>query len=166
MSTDTRVTDKVLPSYPDARPGTFEDGLVYEDYVRDMLRPYGIHPDSYSSRLRQIRTGEGPCGIEVKLDKRCTDTGRLAIEVAEKSRRDPNLPWTPSGILREDNTWLYIQGNQKIIFVFAKNGLVRYLQGKKPTIEEFNGTIKRFFLPFEIARRGAVLVIEEPDARG
>lgn len=152
------------PQYPNARPNAYEVGMEYQDFVlHQMSTRYGISIVTYSSRAYQIGHGESVGGAEVKLDDRCTDTKRLSIEVAEKTRCDPALPWVPSGILRDDNSWMYIQGNRKIIFVFMKNWLVRYYRDKAPKIEEYNGTLRRFYLPFEAARVGAGMVIEVMD---
>jgi hypothetical protein len=65
------------------------------------------------------------------------------------------LFWTPSGIRREDNAIVYIQGNYDCFWVFMKNWLVRYQDVSQPNIEEFNGTVQRFFLPCEAADVGA-----------
>jgi len=153
------------PTYKDApTKNAFQDGLEFQDFVVTTLaRQCGIVLSIFTSRKYQYDQGETLQGAEIKLDERCTDTGRLSIEVAEKTRDDPTLPWTPSGIMRSDNTWLYVQGNRKIIFIFAKKWLLLYHEKAKPDIIPFNGTIKRFFLPFAEARRMAVKVIELED---
>ncbi len=147
------------PSYPSARPRAFAAGLEFQDFVCIHLAKDNIILQNLGSKLYQLRVGENLQGFEIKYDERCTDTQRLSIEVAEKSRDDSSLGWTPSGIFRDDNSWLYIQGNYKIIFVFAKNWLLRYCHEKTPELLEFNGTIRRFFLPFGVARIAACKVI-------
>ena len=87
-------------------------------------------------------------------------TGRLSIELQEKSRKAGER-WIDSGILRQDNSWLYVQGNYEIIFIFAKNWLLRvYHTTVAPEdIREFNGTVRKFYLPLEHALLGAGLVV-------
>lgn len=153
------LSEKTAPYYPNARPRAFEVGIEFQDFVCLELAKDNIILQNLGSKLYQIQVGENLQGFEIKYDERCTDTNRLSIEVAEKSRNDPNLNWTPSGIMRGDNSWLYIQGNYDIIFVFAKNWLQRWHDEKAPEIVEFNGTIRRFFLPFRVAEKMAAKVI-------
>ncbi len=151
------------PTYPDAKSKTsFQDGLEFQDFVCTTLAQQGIVLQNLSSKKYQYTVGENLQGFEIKLDNRCTDTKRLSIEVAEKTRDDAERGWAPSGICREDNSWLYIQGNYQILFIFAKSLLLRYMQTQDPKIEQYGGTIRRFFLPFAIARRNAAKVIELP----
>jgi hypothetical protein len=141
--------------YPHATvKNSLERGLEFQDFVAIALAQRGIILQNIASKKYQLQVGENLQGFEIKLDQRCTDTGRLSIEVAEKSSRDV-LAWTPSGILRQDNSIVYIQGNYDRFWVFMKNWLVRYHDERKPPIEEFNGTIKRFFLPVEEANKYA-----------
>lgn len=155
---DLRLAEQTV-HYPDARPNSFGVGLEYQDFVCTLLAKENIILQNLGSKLYQLKVGENLQGFEIKYDERCTDTGRLSIEVAEKSRDDPALPWTSSGILRYDNTWLYIQGNYSVVYIFAKNWLLRYYHEKQPEIESFNGTIRRFFLPFPVADKCAAKVI-------
>lgn len=149
------------PKYPNAKSATsFQDGLEFQDFVCTKLAEHGIILQNLSSRKYQYEVGENLQGFEIKMDNRCSETKRLSIEVAEKTRDDPVLPWTPSGICREDNSWLYIQGNRDVLFVFGKNWLQRYLSEKKPKTEDKYGTIRTFYLPFAAARVGAVRVME------
>ncbi len=152
-----RVCHVTDPVYPDAKTSTsFRDGLEFQDFAIIQLARRGLWVQCFSSKKYQ-RLGEGPQGVEFKLDRRCSETGRLSIEIAEKSRAD--MPeWTASGIWRTDNTWLYAQGNETIIFVFARNWLRRWAKGR--TVEENSPTIRSNFLPFADARVGAALVIE------
>lgn len=141
--------------YPHATvKNSLERGLEFQDFVCIELAKRSIILQNISSKKYQFDVGENLQGFEIKLDQRCTETERLSIEVAEKSSRDV-LVWTPSGILRQDNSIMYIQGNYDRFWVFMKNWLVRYHDQIKPPIEQFNGTIKRFFLPEEEANVGA-----------
>lgn len=150
---------KPKPHYPDGKRSTlFEEGLEFQDFVADLLlSELGIALTSYSSQKFQLR-GENRQGMEIKLDRRMSDTGRISFEVAEKSNskiRD----WTPSGIMRDDNSWLYIQGNYKKLFVFGKEilKLVYEKQYLKKTWEP-TPTIKTFLMPIDEAERIALKV--------
>lgn len=152
------------PIYRDApRPTVFQDGMEFQDFVCDQLARRGIILQNLASKKYQFEIGENLQGFEIKLDQRCTDTERLSIEVSEKTRNDPELRWTPSGILRSDNSWLYVQGNRRILFVFAKRWLLNYFNTKQPEVVEKRGTIKTFYLRFDIARRHAAKVLEFDD---
>lgn len=140
------------------RATTFADGIEFQDFVCAELGKQGIILQNFASRKYQFAVGENIQGWEIKLDERCTETGRLSIEIAEKSRS--TMPdWTPSGIYRKDNTWLYIQGNCSLLFIFSKAWLQRYHRVKKPPIEESHGTVRKFYLPLPIARLCAVRVL-------
>lgn len=135
-----------------------DDGARYLEFVRDRLNPHGLTFWVNEDPLFQ-RKGESLQGCEVKLDRRCTETGRVSVEVEEKSHSDLPL-WTPSGIRKQDNSWAYIQGNYDLILVFAKNWLIRYLEEKNPPIEESLGTIRKFYLPLEMAKRCSILAVD------
>ena len=145
------------PIYPDAkRPNTFQDGLEFQDYVVDILtKEIGLPLSNYSSKKWQYNVGENKQGVEIKLDNRCTETNRLSIEIAEKSRASmPN--YTMSGIYRDDNTWLYVHGNREIFFIFPKRYLVM-LHRKNLYKEKTMPTIKTFYLPMPDAEYYALI---------
>lgn len=134
------------------------EGEKYQNFVAlQFVERWHIPIDYYTSKHDQYNIGESKQGIEVKLDNRCSDTGRLSIEIAE--RTDQSKHWTPSGIHRRDNTWLYIQGSYDIIFAFSKKVLQRYFLLNKPEINE-RKTIKTWYLPFRTARTLSEFVIE------
>jgi len=148
------------PAYPDCKdPRSYESGLEFQDFVVDLLREeLGILITNYQSRLFQFGTGENKQGIEIKLDRDILRTGRVSIEIAEKARA-ANPYYVPSGIYRNDNSWLYIQGNWEIVFIFAKNVLrLLHKRGRYPA--DSLPTLQRFLLPLEHARRYAAKVIE------
>lgn len=148
------------PYYPDAETSTtFRDGVEFQDFVCVQLAKRGLIIQNFSSKKYQFEVGENVQGIEIKLDNRCTGTGRLSIEVAEKSRASIET-WTPSGILRMDNSWLYVQGNSEVIFVFARKWLQQYLEEEKPDVGDRCPTLRSFFLPLHIARKYAALVVD------
>jgi len=146
-------------------------GTEYENFVRDCLNPFGAIFWHWEDKTLQL-FGENRQGWEVKYDYRCFSrnpngdgTNRLSIELREKSERG-NARWIEGGILRNDNTWMYVQGNYEIIFVFAKNWLRRVYEEKitAEDITTFNGTVQRFYLPIDPdALRGAALILEVVD---
>lgn len=147
------------PIYKDAkRPTVFQDGMLFQDYVCKVLAKHHIILQNLCSKSYQFKVGENLQGFEIKLDERCTDTGRMSIEVAEKRHADV-LTWTPSGIWRKDNSWLYIQGNRNFIALFAKNWLQRYHDERKPEISELP-TIKKFYLKLDDVKRCAIKYFE------
>lgn len=145
---------KPEPYYPDGKPGCFERGMEFQDFVCTILAREHIILQNLASKKYQIETGENLQGFEIKLDRRCTDTGRLSIEIAEKTRAE-QVDWFPSGIYRDDNSWLYIQGNGQILFIFAKNWLRRWHKhyGGECTPTP---TIKAFYIQFEVAKEHAI----------
>jgi len=143
---------------------SLERGLEFQDFVCIELAKRSIILQNISSKKYQFDVGENLQGFEIKLDQRCTDTKRLSIEVEEKSSRDVSV-WTPSGILREDNSILYIQGNYDCFWVFGKKWLRRWMDEKSPPVEEFNGTIRRFFLNIEVADVVAIWKWTREDAK-
>lgn len=149
------------PEYPDAdRPTVFEEGIEFEDFIADLFSDeLGIALSSYKSKHYQISKGENKQGIEVKLDNRILETKKVSIEVAEKSSA-ASSHWIPSGIFRRDNTWLYVQGNPDIVFVFGKNILrLVYEKSYKEKVWEPKPTIKTFLMPIEEAKRIALKII-------
>lgn len=109
------------------------DGAEFQDYVTHRLLQCGIVVNQYSSKKYQIEHGESASGIEVKYDKLFHDTGNLYIEYQEKSNKD-NPEYVNSGILRKDNTWLWVIGDYDDLYLIPKKSLQRvyfdYVAGK------------------------------------
>lgn len=132
-------------------------GLHYQDKVVESLYDVGIPIVCYSSKEFQHLKGENKAGIEIKNDTRFRETGNFFIEIAEKSRKE-NTQWIPSGIYRNDNTWLYLQGDELEYFIFGKRQLVLLHRCKKFE-EKIIPTSKGFLLPVKWAvDRGYVLL--------
>ena len=100
-------------------------GLEYQDFVFDQLRHMDGMPiflGAYASEKYQYDKGESLSGIEIKFDDKLKETNNLFIEVKEKT--DPsNKEFVPSGIMRNDNSWLYLIGNYEQAFIFARRTL-------------------------------------------
>lgn len=153
---------KSNPIYLDAdRPTVFQEALEFQDFISDLLlKEIGIVICNYSSRKYQYNSGENRQGIEIKLDKRILDTKNISIEVAEKSNAEIEN-WTPSGIMRNDNSWLYIQGNYDIVFIFGKQFL-RLLYKSRYINKTWcpKKTITTFLMPIKEAEKYALKVIK------
>lgn len=123
----------------------FQDFVMKTTVIRK-----GIVIQCYGSGYAQLKYGESVQGVEIKLDTQWSKTGRLSIEIAEKT--DPNNPnWVPSGIYAPSNPWLYIQGNYKKFFVFSTKNLRFLHQSGSFEEHESFGTIKKFYLPVKLA---------------
>lgn len=153
------------PEYPDGdRPTLYEEGLEFQDFVADLLmRELGFPLTSYSSKKYQWNHGENRQGVEIKLDNRCagpTATTNISFEVAEKRDKDVER-WTLSGILRQDNTWLYVQGNYHRVYVFGKEILrLMYLKTYQAKVREVRPTLKAFLMPVTEAERIALKIFD------
>ena len=138
-------------SYPDSgHADPLQVGAEFLDFVLVTLQPMGLYLQPFTSKKYQYNKGESFQGWEVKLDNRCTDTERLSIEVAEKTKAS-NDAWVQSGIYRNDNTWLYIQGNYFVLYVFIKSILIALHKSGKYKEEESFGTVRKFYLPLKEA---------------
>ena len=152
-------TNELASRYPDS-PHTVQPGNEFQDLVCTELGKRGIVFSNFVSKKYQLTVGENIQGFEIKLDNRFPDTRQLSIEIAEKSARDrPN--WTPSGIYKQDNTWLYIQGCSSGFYIFAKSLLLLLHKDKKKNYKEYehNGTIKKFHLPLSDADKYCALYV-------
>lgn len=142
-----------------------ESGARFQDHVVErLLRRRDIVIMLFSSRENQYRKGESLNGVEIKHDEKYRSTGNLWIEVGEKAMPRAG-DFMPSGILRPDNTWLYVIGDYQTLFLFAKRTLVQIWEsGKFRVIENDRKTSQGFLLPDATARKWAAL-IEESDLK-
>lgn len=96
----------------------FDASEEYQDFIVDQLMRRGIVINQYSSKKYQNDVGESALGIEVKFDMRLHETGNVYIEVAE--RKSPDKDFVPSGVLRNDNSWLFLIGNYDRALLLSK----------------------------------------------
>ncbi len=138
----------------------YEQSLLFQDMMVDAFAAQGIPLSIYSSKEFQFKKGESRQGVEIKHDTLWPTTGNVYIEVAEKSQ--PEMPrYTPSGILRKDNTKLYAIGNEKRVWVFAKRHLLaEWLEAKQSTRRRQTPTSIGFVIPIEQADVMAAWIIE------
>ena len=133
-----------------------ERGILYQDFVYEILSRNGINTVAYGSRLFQYRFGENKAGIEIKYDDKFKDSRNLWIEVSEKSN-PKNIEYIESGIYRECTE--YIIGDYNTIFRMATNVLRRVVEGGRFRIIENNmKTSKGFLLPCTEAARISIAV--------
>jgi hypothetical protein len=142
--------------YPDAtHENPLQVGAEFLDFVLVTLQPMGMYLQPFTSKKYQYAKGESWQGWEVKYDARCSGengTGRLSIEIAEKTKAD-NAIWCPSGIYRSDNTWLYIQGNYDAFYIFLKQFLIALHKSGRYKEAESYGTVRKFYLPVADAEK-------------
>ena len=154
----THMETKLQDRYPNApRSDTVDAGHAFEDYACDRIAESGITLRTYKSAAMQLGVGESRAGFEFKLDAGHRRYGHLSIEVAER-RRASGL-WVPSGIFRDDNTWLYIQGDTSLFWVLFKPALIArarrggitelfiIAEAAQPPVFESFGTVRKFYLP-------------------
>lgn len=102
-----------------------EQGLQFQDVVTRALYQRGIVVVGYASRRFQNAHGENMLGAEIKNDRKYGERNppALWIEYAEKAH--PDRPhYTPSGIDRGDNSWLFVIGDARRVWIFS----TKYLQ--------------------------------------
>ena len=85
-------------------------------------------------------------GFEFKYDRKFKETGNFWIEIEEK--RDPSQEkYVLSGILREDNAWMYCIGNYDELFFLPKRTLISlYNSGKVKTMDNNEKTSRGFLI--------------------
>ena len=106
------------------------EGEMFEDYVYEHFREiWGIDIKSCNTYSEQINIGENYFGMEIKYDGLHKKTKRLFIEYQEK-RRSENPDYIPSGVLRKDNSWLYLIGNFQVFYIFSVKDLRMALEAK------------------------------------
>lgn len=136
-------------NYKDYYAEKLEQGLEFQDVATKALYDRGIVVVGYASRKYQCEQGENMLGAELKRDGMFRQTGNLYIETAEKSHPDKHS-FTPSGIYRKDNSWLYVIGDEQTIYIFSTKYLCllekRYKKVSKPTS-------LGFLLPLEEAEK-------------
>ena len=133
-----------------------EQGLEFQDVVTRALYQRGIVVIGYASRRFQNSHGENMLGAEIKRDGKFRETGNLYIETSEKSHPD-NPSYVPSGIYRADNSWLYVIGDEKDIWIFSVKYL-RLLSKRFHVVEK--PTSIGFLLPIEEANKYSIRQID------
>jgi len=97
-------------------------------------------------------------GAEIKRDGRFRETGNLYIEVAEKSHPDRSA-FTDSGIMRRDNSWLFVTGDEKTIYIFSTKYLKMLVHTRKYKHVE-GTTSKGYLMPMADAEKYCIRKID------
>lgn len=146
--------------YPDN--SSVERGAEFQDWTMVKLAEIGIYFQVFTSKRFQFEIGESmlhgspDAGVECKLDGRIVD--RLSIETAE--RVNERSQFVASGILRQDNTFYYVQGNFSQIYVFEKSRLLDFYNRQRPRVFEWQN-VRKFYLYLDTARREAAHVWQQ-----
>ena len=104
---------------------TLEIGRQFQDFILLDMNKQGISFTNYTSKKYQYSVGENTAGVEIKHDMKFRQTGNLFIEVETKAK---NGEWYKSGIYNNDNTWLFLIGDENTNWVFGKRCLQRVLK--------------------------------------
>lgn len=138
----------------------FNEGLKFQDFATKQLYLIGMPIVAYVSKENQLK-GENFAGIEIKQDDRLNETGNLYIETAEKTNVT-NIEYIPSGIFRNDNTWLYCIGNYEALYLLSKqqlqfiyNSADNYFKHGIHKVE--TPTSRGILVPLEYAKRFLIL---------
>ncbi len=133
-----------------------QEGLEFQDLVTQALYQRGIVVIGYSSRRYQNEEGENMLGAEIKRDGKFRETGNLYIETAEKAHPD-NSVYVSSGIYRKDNSWLFVIGDEKTVYIFSTKYL-RLLARRYKFVEK--PTSRGFLMPIEAAEKYCIRKID------
>lgn len=98
-----------------------EIGSIYQDILSRELLNYGIVIQCHTSKFMQFNYGENPQGIEIKHDSKIVETNNIFFEFSAINKKGDKF--INGGIEKQDNAWLYIIGNGKECWIFAKNQL-------------------------------------------
>ena len=142
------------------------NGQLFQDFVVDTCWTHlGLAVVQYSSKVYQQAVGESRTGVEIKHDMKRKKTGNLWIEISEKARPRSG-PYAESGIMRGDNSWLYVIGDYDKFFIFAKSFLIALSKsGRYPIRENGTKTSCGFLLSEADAEKYAAAVVTPNAAR-
>jgi hypothetical protein len=150
------IAGEMMQEYKEYYENKLEEGLQFQDKVTKELYQRGIVVIGYASQKYQNKCGENMLGAEIKRDGLFRDTGNLYIETAEKSNPN-NAEYVPSGIYRKDNSWLFVIGDEKTIYIFS----TKYLQMLEYKFEKkIKETSKGFLMPIKEANKYCIRKIE------
>lgn len=133
-----------------------KEGQEYQDFIAEYLYKMGLPLFNYASEKYQKTKGENKLGVEIKYNRKLGKTGNLYIETDEKSNPN-NRDFVPSGINRNDNTWLWVTGTKRIAFIFSKR-MLHLIEPKYRHVE--TPTSKGFLIPEKDARKFAAKILD------
>jgi len=123
-----------------------KEGKKYEKFIK-LIFNFFLEKEItiFENKKDQINIGESEEGFEIKLDNNFKKTNNLYIEYQEKTDSN-NINFINSGILRKDNTKIWIIGDYKNVFVFNKNVLIEFHNNKQFRYVETK-TSKGYLIP-------------------
>jgi hypothetical protein len=134
------------------------EGHEFEDFCIDVLWDHGIPLLLYRSKRWQWERGESRIGAEIKLDRLWKNTGNLFIECEERRSDDGTSNWRPAGIYDAGNPWLYVIGNEEMLWIHGTTWL-RLLHTSERYEWRETPTAKGFLLPRGDSDKYALKVI-------
>ena len=135
-----------------------EQGLVFQDFVARQLYRLGIVIVGYSSRRYQNKYGENMLGAEIKRDGNFRETLNPYIEIAEKSHPDRS-DYIDSGIMRDDNSWMFVIGDEGGVWIFSTVHLRRLVKSENWKQVEKPTSIG-ILMPVADANRHAIRIVK------
>lgn len=106
-----------------------ERAREFQDYVCIYLQSRGWSINNLSSHKYQRGIGENLIGMEIKEDFMFRITGNLFIQTSQKKRDSEE--WYSAGIDRNDNSIMYIIGDEAILYLFSIKHLRAAVKGWK-----------------------------------
>ena len=97
-----------------------QKGCRFEEYVSSEFRKHGVELGMQYNEYQWH--GENLFGLEIKNDEVFKSTGNLYIEYYE--RHDISKSWNKTGILKEDNTKVFLIGTYDNYFIILKEVLI------------------------------------------
>ena len=136
----------------------YKQGVEYENFIEDLfLERLHIKLFFYKSKHFQNKVGETHQGIEVKFDDRIKETGNIYFEYEEACKTSGCIP---SGVFKQDNSWLYVIGDYSTIYVFSKNRLINFLTNSKDVRKVEAQSSKGYLVKKELAETIAEKIIK------
>lgn len=135
-----------------------KEGQEYQDFVQEVFRMgFALMFQNHSSEYYQKKYGENKLGLEIKFNKKYSETGNLWIELQAKTDPAQRKYWD-EGINRNDNAWLFVTGTYDKVFIFAKRDL-KELADTRKTLENGRRTSIGFLIPDAEAVKVALKVL-------
>jgi len=162
-----RVPDYGGDSYEVYRGKMLEQGRTFADYVTRWLYHRGLILLNFASQAFQYQVGENIVGAEIKRATKFRTLQTLYIETDEKSHPDrPNF--SRSGIYRCDNSWLFITGDERDLWILSTRWLREMEQARHKNSQSYRftraqtPTSKGFRLPLALAEKCHLLRLHDP----
>ncbi len=156
---DSKLLDDSIAAYDAGYYNKkLQQGLEFQDVMTRALYQRGIVVVGYSSKRFQNSHGENMLGAEIKRDDNFRKTGNLYIETAEKAH-PRNENYVKSGIMREDNSWLFIIGDERTAYIFSTKYL-RMLSRTRGWREVKTPTSIGMLMPLSDAEKYSIRKIE------